>query len=410
MGGDRGPRVCRVAIVGDGPAALITMGVLCHYGLPPDAITVYGNSPFPLATLTRYARAVEQVHMRSESSGHLAPIDPPGLALTDARQRKSPWPLLTSLFDRYTPTLDLLNQHAATLAARLGLDDHRVATRVTALYSGDEPDQEFVLADRSGECVGRARHVILALGNAGFAWPTWAAAWRGHRAVTHAYEGATFQPGEKVAVIGGGMAAAHIWVKALLAGASVISVHRRPFRRQHLVAPRHLLSTVGIEAYQRLSPAERTVVLSELGRGTFPWRWAWERLWWQAQRRGLMTTRQDEVVRLEETGSRQSGCRLRVELAGGGVLEADRLVCATGFVADAAAHPLVAALAACQGVSVVEGRLLVSDTFGLVQLDRPGRVCGVVGVLARWALPVAGTFAGMKYAARRLAPQIGLDD
>ncbi|MBK9233380.1 MAG: hypothetical protein IPO15_21685 [Anaerolineae bacterium] len=87
---------------------------MCHYGLPPDAITVYGNSPFPLATLTRFARAVDQVHMRSESSGHLAPVEPPGLALTDAWQRKSPWPLLASLFDRYTPTLDLLNQHAAT--------------------------------------------------------------------------------------------------------------------------------------------------------------------------------------------------------------------------------------------------------------------------------------------------------
>lgn len=409
MGEDKRPRVSRVAIVGDGPAALITMGILCHYGLPPDAITVYGNSPFPLATLTRFARAVDQVHMRSESSGHLAPVEPPGLALTDAWQRKSPWPLLASLFDRYTPTLDLLNQHAATLAARLGLDDHRVATRVAALYPGDGSDQEFVLVDRSGECVGRARHVILALGNAGLAWPAWAAAWRGHQAVTHAYEGATFQPGERVVVIGGGMAAAHLWVKALLAGARVTSVLRRPHHRQHLVAPRDLLSAVGIEAYQRLSPVERTAVLTDLGHGTFPWRWAWERLWWQAQRRGLMTTRQDEVVRLEETGSRQSGGRLRVELAGGGALEADRLVCATGFVADAAAHPLVAALAACQGVPVVDGRLLVSDTFRLAQLNRPGQACGVVGVLARWALPVAGTFAGMKYVARRLAPQIGLE-
>ena len=35
-----------------------------------------------------------------------------------------------------------------------------------------------------------------------------------------------------------------------------------------------------------------------------------------------------------------------------------------------------------------------------------GRVPSVVGALARWALPVADTFAGIKYAARRLAPQL----
>lgn len=409
MGEDRRPGVSRVAIVGDGPAALITMGVLCHYGLPADAITIYGDSPFPLATLTRYARAVGQIHMRSESSGHLAPIEPPGLALVDAWKRRSPWPLLGSLFDRYTPPLELLCQQAEALAVRLGFDHHKVAVRVASLRPVDAADQGFALMSQTGEWIGRARHVILALGHAGLAWPAWAAAWRGHQAVTHAYDGAMFWPGQVVVVVGSGMAAAHTWVKALRAGARVLAIQRRPQRRQHLAAPRSLFSAVGIEAYQNLTPAGRETVLADLGHGTFPWRWAWEWLWWQAQRRGLMTICQDEVVHLEETEQEQSERRLRVKLASGEVLEADHLVCATGFVADAAAHPLVAALAACQGVQVVDGRLLVSDTFSLAQLNCQGQVCGVVGALARWALPIADTFAGMKYAARRLAPQIALE-
>lgn len=400
----------RVAIVGDGPAALITMAVLCHYGLPADAITIYGDSSFPLATLIRYARAVDQVHMRSESSGHLAPIEPPGLALVDAWKRRSPWPLLASLFDRYTPPLDLLCQQAEALAVRLGFDDHKVAARVASLHPVDGADQWFALMSQTGECIGRARHVILALGHAGLAWPTWAAAWHGHQAVTHAYDGATFWPGQTVVVIGSGMAAAHTWVKALRAGARVLVIQRRPQRRQHLAAPRSLFSAVGIEAYQKLTPARRQAVLADLGHGAFPWRWAWEWFWWQAQRRGVMTIRQDEVVHLEEIEPGRPGARLSIRLAGGGILEADHLVCATGFLADAAAHPLVAALEACQGVKVVDGRLLVSDTFSLAQLNCPGQVCGVVGALARWALPTADTFAAMKYAARRLAPQIARED
>lgn len=94
-----------VAIIGDGVAALTTLGVLHHCGLPPEMVTIYGDSPHPLATLRRYAGALGQQHMRSESSGHLAPLDFPGLAWHDAWRHATPWPLLASLCDRYNPPL-----------------------------------------------------------------------------------------------------------------------------------------------------------------------------------------------------------------------------------------------------------------------------------------------------------------
>lgn len=86
---DRSTGDSLVAIVGDGVGALVTMGVLCKAGVPAEAITIYGDSPHPLANLEQYARAIHQTHMRSESEGHLRPANFPGLATVESWQRRS---------------------------------------------------------------------------------------------------------------------------------------------------------------------------------------------------------------------------------------------------------------------------------------------------------------------------------
>lgn len=398
-----GDEVSPVAIIGDGVAALITFGVLCHAGLPSEAITVYGDSPQPLANLTRCAQAIGQERMRSESNGHLAPVDFPGLAWAESWQRRTPWPAVASLFDRYTPSFALICRQAERLVQRMDFDARRVRVRVADLVRSEAGSPGFTLYDDREAQVGSARHVILALGHGGLAWPAELEPWRADPRVRHAYEPGQFEPGQQVIVLGGGMAAAHVWVSALRAGCQVKAVHRRPLRRQPLNAARCVFTSPGIRAYQALGPAERNEFLKGVGAGSFAWRLEWELLWRRARRRGDLSDREGCVMGLEASVS--SG-RLRLKLEDGDVIEGDALVCATGFRNHVERYPLLSRLICRHDLAVHNGMLTLTDEFTFPALSQPQSICGVVGAPARWALPIADTFAGIKYAARRLAPQI----
>ncbi len=394
-------RASHTAIIGDGPAALATLAVLRHRGVT-DEITVYGDSPHPLARLERYARSVRQDTMRSEGDGHLSPAGFPDLALVDTLRRRSPLPALASLFNLYTPPLDLLLEHAAQVAERYSFARCHVHARVGRVARPAGDPRWFELFDEQGAPLGRARNVVLALGHPGLRWPAAAGSWRFHPRVSHAYQRPTFAAGERIAVVGGGMGAAHVWLAALAAGASVVALHRSSLKRQQLNAPRRMFSAVGLDEYRRLDPEAR---LSRLraGSGSYALRPGWEWRLWQARRDGRFITRQATVERIEEAGRHERhGRPLRLHLAGGDTLAVDRVVFATGFRTDVREHPLVRRLVEEERVPCVGGVLQVNDDFTVPPLSRPGSVLAAVGVLARWALPVADTFFGMKYAARRI--------
>jgi hypothetical protein len=386
----------RIAIIGDGAAALAVFGVLRRRGVSAEQIAVYGDHPRPLSQLSNYAEAVGQRQMRSEGNGHLSPHDFPGLALIDAWQRRSPLPLVAALFDAYTPSLALLQAHTEALAYRLGFAECHTAARIGALERHCTLPDLFSIYSDDGRARGTANHVILALGHPGLAFPSVLDAVRAHPQLAHAYEPHSFQAGEHVVVIGGGMAAVHTWLAALDAGAQVTALHRRPLRHQRLNAPRCFFSTAAIERYRSLGPDERRAYLRELRRGSFPWRWAWRWRLGRAQRSGHFVARQGELAGIAVPD------RLELRLANDARLSADRLICATGFQTDALAHPLVRQLVATYAVPTLDGMLLLDDQFSIARLSRPNSWCAVVGALARWALPVADTFIGMKYAARRI--------
>lgn len=392
-----------VAIVGDGVSALITLAVLAQSGLPTHALTIYGDSPHPMANLCRHAIALGQERMRSESNGHLAPVDFPGMAWTDAREHRSPWPLLASLCDRYNPSLNLVLAQVDALTTRLGFYERKLPVRIANIVRAESAEPAFDLHDCAGQMVGTARHVILALGHAGLAWPNAVCSWKSHPHVMHAYESPIFQAGDRVAVIGSGMAAAHLWSLGLRKGAQVTALHRRPLRYLRLNAPRSAFSAVGIDAYHRLSSADRLQTLREVSHGTFPWRLAWHNEWRRARQRGQFHSIQGELSAMEPVEQDNKNA-LALHLPTGETIEVDKLVCATGFLTAAQAYPLIAQMTTLYDLPVLDGYLAVADDFTLAPLSQANSVCGVVGSLARWALPVADTFAGMKYAARRLAP------
>jgi hypothetical protein len=58
------------------------------------------------------------------------------------------------------------------------------------------------------------------------------------------------------------------------------------------------------------------------------------------------------------------------------------------------------------GARIERGRLLINDDFTVPLSGHRGARVAVMGNLARWALPTADTFVGMKYVARRLLPAL----
>lgn len=396
----------QVAIIGDGPAALITLAVLHDQGLPLEAMAVYGDNPRPMATMAGYMRSVRQRYMRSEADGHLSPRNFPDLALLDAWQQRSPLPMLASLIDRYTPTCELLLEHADALATSLQFQERKVYTRVAAVLRDEDSTGSFLLYDAEGKQQGAARHVVLALGHPGLRWPEAALPWRTHECVSHAYQNPVLQAGEQLVICGGGMAAAHLWLAALDSGAHVIALHRRRLRRQQLNAPRCSFSAAGIDTFRSLDSVGRRTWLRGAG-GSFAYRRDWEARLAQARRAGTFTDQLGELSRIElgTSNTRQTG-RLLLHLSDGVTLTANRLICATGFHSDMLRHGLIRQLVDTYGLPVQDGILQPDDDFTLKPLSRPNSICAVVGMLSRWALPVADTFVGMKYAARRLAPML----
>src|SRR5438067_4947942 len=229
-------RHSRIALVGNGVAALSTLSVFRSLGLPRGEIVVYGDQTDPFANFRRYTRAIRQDRMRSESSGHFFPSDFPGLALLDSLHRHTPVPLLLSLFDQYQPRLADLLSHGATVARALQPLRSFVRTRIARLEWAQQ--KRFVLYDGAGAAVGSAQHVLLALGHAGLRWPDALLPWRGGARIAHAYQRKCYQAGETVLVAGAGMAATHEWLAALAAGGQVIALSRQPFHHQPLNAPR----------------------------------------------------------------------------------------------------------------------------------------------------------------------------
>ena len=389
------PSISQIAIIGDGPAGLACFAALRRQGAAAETITVYGDSAHPLAALEQYARALGQKQMRSEGNGHLVPIEFPGLALVDAWRHQKLWPLLLSLVDAYKPSLETLRAHTDDLA-------RRVTRRVARVRWQPERVLPFVLVDSADETIGYAQHIVLALGSAGLAWPSAAHEWQSHPAVAHAYHGPRFQPGAQVAVVGQGMAAAHMWIAALSAGAHVTAIHRRPLHRQTLNAPRCAFNQAWIAAYQQLSPSQRRM-FHQQRRSSFPRRWSWEWTLHAARRAGRFTAVQAEIIKIAEPPDAQPG-PLRLQFNSACEISADQLVCATGFQRAACAHPLIRQLTDTFDLPLADGMLCLADDFTLPQIGGPSNRCGVVGALAGWALPVGNTFVGMKYVARRLAP------
>lgn len=391
-----------VAIVGDGPASLALLAVLREAGLARGAVTIYGDNLHPLATLEKYANAVNQKTMRSEGDGHLHPRNFPDLTWRDAWQRKSLKPFVLNLFNLYNPPLKLVLDHTEKVAAEFEFEAHREKIRLGCVRRARSSSREFDLMDADGQYAGRARHVVLALGYPGLNWPGKFKKWQGDPRVRHVYERPTVLPGERVVIVGGGIAAVHMWLAALNSGAEVIALHRHPLFHQPLNAPRCAFNEVGIRAYQQLSPEQRLTQLNNTPGSSYPWRLRWERQIEREMKAGRLRIQHAELTHIKS--GRRIDSPLVLWTSDRTAIETDKLLFATGLDTNPRNHLLLQRMITEYALPMTGEFLQVNDDFTLPIVSKHKSVCGIMGAMARYALPVADTFAGMKYIARRLVP------
>ena len=351
----------RVAIVGGGLAGFVAFLTLRRGGIEPGEITVFAPETDPAAAWRRRAAAIRQTHMRSESDGHCLPTSFPGLAVRDARRRRTLRPLVDSVRDRYHPTVEEFLAHVEERRAASVWDARIVQARVgrvVAVAGGFELDGH-----------GLFRHVLLSTGHPGLAVPD---ELRCDPRVVHAYEPHGYAG--TVCILGAGLAAATEWLNALAAGSTVISVRRREPVRRPLNVPREYLTRRGLDPFRRLPPPRRAELLRELLAPSYPAGRSWD----------------EPVERAAAEG------RFRVEPSVNG---AAQVLAATGFLRGCEHDPLLAALVAEHDLETVDGRFVLDDDSTVPALTDSSRTLAISGVAGQYAHPAADTLAGARFAA-----------
>jgi hypothetical protein len=252
-----GTRDSTIAIVGDGFGSLIVYSTAVYLGFQPDEITVYGPSDNPVGTYQQFAYNLGQTVLRSESESHFLPADWPTFGQLDALAHRSPAPLIRSARRKYNPGVPDILAEAGVVARRLNWDGSRVPTRVGWLQRENDGVPHFVLWDEQAQLLGRAKHVMLALGHGPLVFPPVLDKAKKDPAtadrIVQAYEAKRYARDGRYVVLGAGIASINEWANALDEGAKCIALRRNPAPdEQDLNVPRCLFEALGIDKFQAL--------------------------------------------------------------------------------------------------------------------------------------------------------------
>lgn len=400
------PRDSTIAIVGDGFGSLLVYSTAIYLGFPKEAITIYGPSPRAVGTYLGFATNLGQTVLRSESESHFLPADWPTFAQLNAWTHKNPSYLWRSIKRKYNPGVPEIMAEADVVQQGTGWDDVRVPTRIGWLQREENP-AHFVLYDEQANFVGRAKHVMLAMGHGPLLFPPQLARARetdpeiGAR-IVQSYEAKQYHPQGRYVVLGAGIASVNEWANGLDAGAKVLALTRSPIPdEQDLNVPRCLFEAQGIDIFQGASFDERIALLGQVLRGTYPRREGWLERVQRGQREGRFEQALGEIDRVERG---PAGLRIHVSSKHGqdpGWLDVTGIICPTGFNKSALTIPLIRRLVEHYGIPVEEGRIKLRTNCGMPRLDRDdSRLC-MMGINANNVIPHGDTIAGLKYIARR---------
>jgi len=406
-GNGSGSNDMTIGIVGDGFGSLLVYTTAVYLGFAPERIGIFGKAKNPVGTYQQFAWNLGQTVLRSESESHFLPADWPTFAQLDAWSRKDPSPLLRSAGRKFNPGVPEILTEATLVSRMLGYEDRVIGDRhVGWIVREPGPPPYFSLYDEGAEPIGRAKHLMIAVGHGPLSFPGVYGEARENPAtadrIVQAYEPKRYYPGGRYVVVGSGIAAVNEWANIVDAGASCIALQRNPEPdEQDLNVPRCLFDGSGIDAFAGLPFEQRIDFLGRVLRGTAPERRAWAEKVRAAQREGRF-----EAVFGEATSVAPSpgGLVLDLKLLNGdrpGELEVTGVTCATGFVKSAFSLPLVRRLAQTYDVPVVRERIRLKTNCGVPPLDRDDSRLAMMGINANTVVPNGDTIAGLKYIARR---------
>lgn len=402
------PRTAKIAIIGGGFGALMAVGVLRFRGVSGQDITVYSESDGPERVWEKTVRAFRLTHMRSESLGHFYPTDSPGLATVEAATNWSLKPLLLSWFDAYHPTVDFFLSHTRKIARLVGYYQMIVPARIGRIVKEAE---WFLLYNEHGRVVGRANHIIIAVGHGGLILPQSVQAYRDQHGrddiVVHSFEEKNYAPPRRVLVVGDGLTSGTECANALLAGSMVYVVSRQSgYRKQALNTPRHYFSRRGIVPYRLKNKMERVKELKTATRGTIKPYFMWMKLFKQAEKSGQLQYVQGELVSLQRGSDGTVTAAVRLD-DGHAIkpLLVDQVIVATGFL-PVSTNPLWRQLIQDYNIPLIDTYLAVREDFCIEQMSSPGSRAMVIGPAAAWALPSADSLGGMKIVAHHIADML----
>jgi hypothetical protein len=325
----------------------------------------------------------------------------------DAFSRFDPSPLLRSAGRKFNPGVPDILSEAAVVAGSLGFEQRVLGGRkVGWVVREPGPPPYFSLYDEDAQLLGRAKHVMLALGHGPLAFPGVYGKAREDPAtadrIVQAYEPKQYYQGGRYVIVGSGIASVNEWANVIDAGAQCIALQRNPTPdEQDLNVPRCLFDGSGIDAFQGLDFDQRVEFLGRALRGTSPDR----RGWAQKVQRARAEGRFEQVFgNVSEIKPSPSGLEIKIRLLNEqelGPLDVTGITCGTGFVKSALALPLLRRLAQSYDVPVVSERIRLKTNCGVPPLDRDdSRLC-MMGLSANSVVPNGDTIAGLKYIARR---------
>lgn len=399
------PRDSTIAIVGDGFGSLIVFATAVYLGFRPEEITIYGTGDNPVGTYQQFAYNLGQTVLRSESESHFLPADWPTFGQLDAWSHRSPAPLARSITRKYNPGVPEILSEAGVVAHRLDWEGSRAPVRIGWLQREEGPPH-FVLYDEDAGYVGRAKHVMLALGHGPLSFPPLLAKARSDPAIAErivqAYEPKQYAAEGRYVVLGAGIASINEWANALDIGAKVIALRRNPAPdEQDLNVPRCLFEALGIDVFQGLPFEQRIAFLGKSLKGTTPRR----RGWLEKIERGRRAGRFDELIgEIDHVEPGPAGLKIHVSSRHGedpGWLDVTGVVAGTGFNKSALTLPLIRRLVEYYDIPVEGGRIRLRTNCGVPKLDRDeSRLC-MMGINANNVIPNGDTIAGLKYIGRR---------
>jgi hypothetical protein len=400
------PRDSTIAVVGDGFGSLIVYSTAVYLGFRPEELAIFGTSENPVGTYQQFAYNLGQTVLRSESESHFLPADWPTFAQIDAWSRRSVAPIARSAWRKYNPGVPEILTEAGIVARRLGWEGARVSRRVGWLQREFDPVPHFVLYDEEAQFIGRARHVMLALGHGPLVFPPALARAREDptlaERIVQAYAPKRYASSGRYIVIGSGIASINEWANALDEGAKVIALRRNPAPdEQDLNVPRCLFESRGIDVFAGLPFEQRVAFLGDVLRGTAPKR----RSWRQKIEQGRSERRFEEMIgEIDEVEAGPAGLRVHVSSRHGedpGWLDVTGVVAGTGFNKSASTLPLLRRLTSHYEIPIEEGRVRLKTNCGVPRLDQQdSRLC-MMGLTANSVIPHGDTIAGLKYIGRR---------